>query len=445
MARGTTLIAATLALAMACGLASGEDVLVTTKNKRYEGQVIEMTASKITIKTTLHGFETTLTFARSEVASLDLDDIEPAPEGAEGEAENDPMQRFTADQLRKVGEDKTTPREVVKREGIPLYMEIPIKGGFGEEVYPKGIAESLKWAHENGVTDVIFRINSPGGEVWAALRIVELMNEYREGLRYHALIESSISAAIWPTFTCDTISMAPRSDVGGAVVYSHDANTGSFEVNKKFNSILMAKLATQAEESGHNPQVVRAMMITDQALYAIPMGDGTYHLTGEKPLSGVEGKDYVTLDDTKSILTLTANEAEKYGIATKLMDDKADSLRDALGYAEWDDAGGKGVELTEHWADECRDIRSDLLSSQASISAGWARYGAEKYIRGAIRALEQLKKDMIEYDKIARKASDGYELGPFAEELSSSWEGKFTREWVDRTIKEYRTKLLYGP
>ncbi len=444
MRTGTTLISATLALTMASGLAVGEDILVTTKNRRYEGQVVEQTASKIVFKTTLHGFETTLTFARSEIASLELDDHTPGAEVASGEEESDEIGSFTADQLRKVNTPKdAADREVVKREGVPLFLEVPIKGTFGEAVYPKGIVESLKWAHENEVTDVVFRIESPGGQVWAAERIVELMNEHRDGLRYHALIEDSISAAIWPTFTCDTISMAPRSTVGGAVIFTHDADTGEFEVDMKFNSIRMAKLATQAEESGHPGQVARCMVITDQELYAVRNGDGTYELVSSRP-SGEENLDYYMIDGPDTILTLTADQAGKYGIATKLESNDVDHLREALGYEEWDSAGDAGIELVEKWADKCNDMSREMLSRRASIVAGWSRLGNEKYLRGAIRALEQIKKDMIGYDRLARNA-DEYEMAPYADLISDSWEGDFTREWVDRQIQEYRTKLLYGP
>ncbi len=438
----TTRLAGTLALTMACGLAAGEDVLVTTKNRRYEGQVVDSTASKITFKTTLHGFETTLTFARSEVASLELDDVDPAPDAPL--VESDPVGEFTADQLRKVGDEKAAPMEVVKRDGVPLYLEVPLEGTFGEAIYPKGIAEALKWAHEHEVTDIVFRIESPGGAVWSAVRIVELMNEYRDGLRYHALIENSISAAIWPTFSCDTIVMAPRSTWGGAVIFRHDANTGEFEVDKKFNSIQMAKLATQAEESGHEGQIARAMMITDQELYAVRESDGTYTLTDSEPADGVIDRDYVLIDGPETILTLTANDAEMYGIARKLHENDLDELRDVLGYSEWDNAGDAGVRLTEQWADKCSGMSQEMQSRQASIMAGWGRYSNEKYIRGAIRALEQIKKDMIGYDRLARKADD-YEMAPYAQLISDSWEGDFTREWLDRTIQEYRTKLLYGP
>lgn len=270
------------------------------------------------------------------------------------------------------------------------------------------------------------------------------MNEYRDGFKYHAVIENSISAAIWPTFTCDTITMAPRSTWGGAVIFRHDANTGEFEVDKKFNSIQMAKLATQAEESGHNGQVARAMMITDQELYAIDMGDGTWELSDHKPDFGKEDIDWVVLDNKEDILTLTADQADKYGIAKKLGDKDLDDLRDLLGYAEWDSAGEAGIELTERWAGECNDMSLEMQSRQASIMAGWARYGSESYIRGAIRALEQIKRDMIGYDRLARQAEE-LEMAPYAQLISDSWEGDFTREWLDRTIKEYRTKLLYGP
>lgn len=446
MTRGKTLLSATLALAMAGAAAPGADVLVTTKNRRFEGQVVEMTASKVVIRTTLHGFETTLTFARSEIASLELDDTDPAPDAAPvGGEEADEADAFTADQLRKVEKEAEPVREApVKRDGVPMYMEIPLRGTFGEEIYPKGVAESLKFAVENGVTDVIFRIDSGGGEVWAAQRIVELMEEHTQTLRYHALIERSISASIWPTFNCDTITMAPASAFGGAVVFRVSDNSGSFEVDKKFNSIRMAELVAQAEENGHAGQVVRAMMLSEEKLYAAkPKGSDEWVFLSEMPADPSRYASFETIDTEQQILTLTANQADRYGIAAKLDTSDADALRARLGYAEWDHAGVVGDELTEEWAAKCQDMRQRLFAQGATISASIARVNSEKYLRGAIRALEQLKRDIIDYGRIVDDAQ-GLELGGLAEELDKGWE-KYTRTEIDRMIKEYRTKLLYGP
>ena len=445
------------------GLAHAEDIIVTTRGKRYVGTIVSETASKVRIKTVLHNIETTVELRRGEIASIEKrEDPEPASDDDAGGSDDAPSEgegssapsgtvelrdegptTFTPSASRSLTRGLRVTEAPAKREGVPMYLEIPLRGTFGEDIYPKGVGEALLWARENGVTDVVFRIESPGGAVWAAERIVELMNEQRGSMRYHALIERAISASIWPSFACDTISMAPRSGFGGAVAFRMDANTGSAEVDLKMNSIRMAEVVTEAEENGHPGQVVRAMMISDQELYAArPEGEQEWELLGSAPTDTSRYAELEALDTGESILTLTANQAEKFGIAPKLESERAEALRERLGYSAWDNAGPAGYELTEHYARACDDMLGKIRAQAATINSTIARYEAAQYIRPAIRALEQFKKDVAVYDRLTRQAQE-LDLGVVVSELDGNWR-KFTSQEVERILKEMRRRLR-GP
>lgn len=455
------LIAVCGALALS-GAALAEDVIVTTNGKRYVGTIVQQTASKVRIKTVLHNIPTTVEIRRGEIASIgkteeEAPEVDEAPSNAdEGpstdsgpstapsiEISDEGPSTFTPSASRSLTRGLSISEAPPKRDGVPMYLEIPLQGTFGEDIYPKGIGEALLWARENGVTDIVLRIDSPGGAVWSAERIVELMNEQRGSMRFHALIERAISASIWPSFACDTISMAPRSDFGGAVAFRMDANTGSAEVDLKMNSIRMADLVTQGEEHGHSEHVVRAMMISDQELHAVlPDGENEWVLRGSAPPDLSQYADYEALDKSDSILTLTANQAEKFGIAPKLESERADALREHLGYSEWDDAGPAGYELTEHYGKACDDMMGKIQAQAATINSSVARYQSAKYIRPAIRALEQFKKDVAVYDRLTRQAQE-LDLGVVVAEMDSNWR-QFTSQEVERILKEMRRQLR-GP
>lgn len=468
------------------GLAHAEDVIITTAGRRYVGTIVERTVSKIRIKTTLHNIPTVVELRMGEVARIEKTeedapeeerpseperveperpetdtptpselprkaakverrakkdlDVAPSADPAPSEVEEDGFREFT----RSASAARTRGLHVTpaptKRPGVPMYLEVPLRGTFGEDIYPKGVGEALLWAQENGVTDVLFRIESPGGAVWSAERIVELMNEYRGSLKFHALIERSISASIWPSFACDTIAMAPRSGFGGAVAFRIDADTGSAEVDLKMNSIRMAELVSQAEENGHSGHVVRAMMISDQALYAVlPEGEREWELRGSAPPPARRFDDVVPLDTPESILTLTAIQAETYGIAPRLESDDADAYLGVLGYDEWDSAGPAGYELTEHWSQACKEMMSKIEAQSAIVLSSLARYEAAEYVRPAIRALEEFKRDVARFDHLTRQAQE-LDLGVLIAEMDPTWR-KFTSTQVERVLNDLRRQI----
>ena len=487
-ARRLSVLVALCGVVGGTGLASAEDVIVTTAGRRYVGTIVERTVSKIRIRTTLHNIPTVVELRMGEVARIETTEVEAPEEAPEstgegeapdgegesepgGEVEDGPSEAPTeapsiedsvgdthsaAPSPAEVDEDRAhaftrsgsaartrglrvTPAPA-KRDGVPMYLEIPLEGTFGEEIFPKGVGEALIWAGEHGVTDIVFRIDSPGGAVWSAERIVELMNEYRGSMRFHALIERSISASIWPSFACDTIAMAPRSGFGGAVAYRMDADTGSAEVDLKMNSIRMAELVSQAEENGHSGHVVRAMMISDQSLYAVlPEGEGGWELRGSAPPASGRFDDVVPLDTAESILTLTANEAETYGIAPKLESEDTDAYLPVLGYGEWDSAGPAGYELTAHWGGECQEMMGKIQAQSAIALSSLARYEAAEYVRPAIRALEEFKRDVARFDHLTRQAQE-LDLGVLIEEMDPTWR-KFTSTQVERVLTDLRRQI----
>lgn len=465
------------------GLASAEDVIVTTAGRRYVGTIVERTVSKIRIQTKLHNIPTVVELRMGEVARIEKTE-DPAPEKATedvpseatpeseapepsvpdadsptdaprteetisnapamdpapAETEEDRFREFTRSGSAARTRGLNLTPAPAKREGVPMYLEIPLRGTFGEEIFPKGVGEALLWAQDHGVTDILFRIESPGGAVWSAERIVELMNEYRGSLKFHALIERSISASIWPSFACDTIAMAPRSGFGGAVAFRIDADTGSAEVDLKMNSIRMAELVSQAEENGHSGHVVRAMMISDQSLYAVlPEGQREWELRGSAPPPSARFDDVVPLDTPESILTLTAIQAEKYGIAPKLESEEADAYLNVLGYPEWDSAGPAGYELTEHWSEECKEMMSKIEAQSAIALSSLARYEAAQYVRPAIRALEEFKRDVARFDHLTRQAQE-LDLGVLIAEMDPTWR-KFTSTQVERVLNDLRRQI----
>jgi len=368
------------------------DEVVLRDGSVYTGTIVSQTRRQVIIDTVVSGIRTRITLDRRECKSIVRGETPTTTPAVEGVPTGIP----TIGGGRKIEEDAAP--VILKREGYDLIMEVPMEGVFGQDIYPLSVENTLEWAAERGVTDVVFRMNSPGGEVWASEEIVEIMADYADKFRYHALIEHAISATIWPSFFCDTITMAPGATFGGAVVFMTD-DTGSAEVDKKMTSIMAAKLAASAEANGHSPYLVKAMMLSEEAVYAVRRG-GEWVLTNEIPTEG----DYETIDGPDTVLTLTAADAAKYGIVTAIDDRSMEAFTEVQGIIDWDHVVDEPTEIADEANAECKALRSKLLGTIISFYREQGVWAGRSSIRGSAAALQNMRRQLGRYKSHLRKA-----------------------------------------
>ncbi|MEM9373755.1 MAG: hypothetical protein AAGA55_08940 [Planctomycetota bacterium] len=379
-------------MGFSASVATGDEI-VLRDGTVYTGTIVSQSRREVVIDTEISGIRTRIRLDRREVRSI----VRGETPTTRPEVEDRPSSIPTIGGDRD--EEKAKP-VVLKREGYDLIMEVPMEGTFGQDIYPLSVQNTLDWASERGVTDVVFRMNSPGGEVWAAEEIVEIMADYADQFRYHALIEHAISATIWPSFFCDTITMAPGATFGGAVVFRRDG-TGSAEVDKKMTSIMAAKLSASAEANGHSPYLVKAMMLSEEAVYAVRRG-GEWVLTNEIPAEG----NYETIDGPDTVLTLTADDASKYGIVTAIDDRSMDAFTEVQGIIDWDHVVDEPTELADKANAKCKDLRSKLLGTIISFYREQDVWAARSSIRGSGAALQNMRRQLGRYKSYLRKAEE---------------------------------------
>lgn len=384
-------VAAGLAAAPACG-----DTVTMRDGTVHQGTIVENTPRAITLRTVIANIPTTLELPKSQVRDYSVE-----------EATRIDQRRPQAEPERRA-EPEAAPPAVMKRDGVPLVLEIPLVGTFGEDIYPKSVAVALDWAAEHRVSDVVFRVNSPGGEVWAAQRIVEIMDRHADELRYHALVERGISASIWPVFACSTITMPPGATLGGAVVYS--TASGSAEVDLKLNSILSAELSARAERNGHSGAVVRAMMLSSAELYAWrPRGtEDPWRLTDTRHDAYFRApeREIETIDTSASILTLTSDRAGWLGVATPADDGTLGALAASVSFDDYDDAGPFGTEASGEWTETCSSLRKEISLTVREILLDYGRAGETKSISTAISALSSARQGLNTLQRLHRQAQD---------------------------------------
>ncbi len=329
------LVAACLFSAAAAG-----DVIRTKDGREFVGLIVKETATSVTIDTIVSNIRSPVTLRRSEIREIERgpvadDFFEPKkPGGAVPSPSVKPAER---DRPARPASRQPTGA----RAGETMFLEIPIEGTFGEDIIPIGVANALDGAKRRGVREIVFRINSNGGFVWAAEDIAKILDERAADFTYHAVIEKAISASIWVALSCETMHMAPGSTIGAAVVFSVDESTGEAEVDAKMNSAIAGGLAARAEKNGHNPDVVRAMVLGASELWEWVDESGEVRVGAAVP-KGVRASDSKKIDDAKSVLTLTAEDAVRLGFARPIETASGVALAAALGAEGWRSGGTTG-------------------------------------------------------------------------------------------------------
>ncbi len=407
------------------------DEVVMRDGTVHTGKVVSRDRRTIVIDTEIHGISTRLELDRRSVRSIVIsDDAEETPATTTDAGSPSTLSIPTAVEPE---EDEDV---VLKRDGYNLVLEVPLKGTFGQDIYPLGIANSLAWAKEVGVTDVVFRINSGGGEVWCASDMVEIMKEYRGDFKMHMLIESAISASIWPSFTCDTITMAPGSDFGGAVVYR--ASTNNLEVDKKMNSIYASKLSSAAEANGHLGILVPAMIVSDNSVYAYKDQNGEWQFSDTT--EGIPS-NYETIDGPDTILTLTHKQAQKYGLTYIL--EGGNSLEEFCelhGIEKWDNAGQFGYETVAEDVEDCKRVRDRMLASINGFYTELAQYNAANYVRTAGSALNGMNRYLGQYKRLINDAEEMH-MPSIVDSFEQAIDVTYWQNWIRDTKQDIRNRF----
>jgi hypothetical protein len=408
------------------------DEVIMRDGTVHRGKVVSRDRRTVTIDTEVHGISTRLDLDRRRVKSIVIDDAQDTP--ATTTTTNAP----SIPSLPSAKEEVEEENKIIKRDGYNLILEVPLEGTFGQDIYPLGVANSLEWAKDVGVTDVVFRINSGGGEVWCSNDMVDIMNDYREDFKMHMLIESAISASIWPSFNCDTITMAPGSDFGGAVVYRQV--TGNLEVDKKMNSIWANKLASAAEAQGHLGILVPAMIVSENAVYAYKDASGEWAFSNT-----TEGlpSNYETIDGPDTILTLTQKQALKYGLTFGLTEGNSlQEWTEVHGIEKWDNAGDFGYNTVKADVDDCKRVRDRLEASITSFYTELDIFNSSGSRRIGGAALQSMKKNLGMYKRYIRDAEEMH-MPSIVDSFEQAIDVTYWQGWITETQRKIR--ILMGP
>ncbi|MBN2324348.1 MAG: nodulation protein NfeD [Spirochaetes bacterium] len=220
---------------------------------------------------------------------------------------------------------------------------IPVQGDIDRALVVflrRGIDRALS----EGAGLIVFDINTFGGRVDSALQIATLIGSIR-GAQTAAFISTSPeglgvswSAGALISFACSRLFMAPGTSIGAAApVYLTQEGTKAAE--EKTVSAVRTQIAALAEKNGYPVNIARAMVDADLELYEVDTENGLVVLTEDEISAliagGTDVKKGRIVSRKGKLLTLTANESERYGVSSGTVDGM-EELREAIGVESWE-------------------------------------------------------------------------------------------------------------
>lgn len=213
-----------------------------------------------------------------------------------------------------------------------LYVEVPMEGTFGVDVYGDAILQTVRMAAADPyIQHVIYVIDCQQGN----LLDKDIVGTHQDELEFHALVRDGLTTAVFPIFFCDTIFVVDGSRIGGLPLHRF-VPQGSEEVTAKMVGIFTNQLASAAETHGHNPDIVRAMIDQTKSLHYW-RENGEVHVTNTEPASTGHLQDYehITPFFEGATVTLDDEQAVKLGLAQRLEEFDAVWIGDQLGATHW--------------------------------------------------------------------------------------------------------------
>ena len=196
-------------------------------------------------------------------------------------------------------------------------------------------------ALNQGAEYIIFEIDTFGGRVDSALQITSFITSIRNA-RTIAWVNSgeasmgvSWSAGALIAFACDEIFMAPGTSIGAAAPVAASPDGSVSATGEKTVAAIRSQIAALAERNGHPTALALAMVDSDVELWEVLVNGQTQALTlGELERLERDARQTVErvgiISPPGKLLSLTAGEAELFGLASGLKDSR-EALFAALG------------------------------------------------------------------------------------------------------------------
>jgi len=289
---------------------------------------------------------------------------------------------------------------------------ITIDGEIMLELATASLEQAIAEAADKGPLFILLEVDTPGGRLDLAQRISAAITKaancrticFVKGGKYGG----AISAGVAVTLACNKIYMANNTVLGGAtpIVISEQGpqelkKAYGEAVGEKFASIWRANLASLAERSNRPTLLARAMV--DKDIEVVEVSDAKGKRFFINPADKKPQQNLVKTWNTKnSLLTLTADEACKCGMADKVVGSRQEVLADCN--------ADKAEIVTDNCFQQARQDfkRAELRFSQLrkSLDLKIKYLENEQTLPKALRYLRDIRTDFKSLISLAKKYPD---------------------------------------
>lgn len=175
---------------------------------------------------------------------------------------------------------------------------------------------ALKDFIKKGVCFVVLDLDTPGGEVLAALKIVDLLQKM--DVEHHIPIVAfvnnwAVSAGAMLAYSCRFIGSVPNALMGAAEPVIVGQGGEMISASEKVNSALRAEFANIASFYGRNPFIAEAMV--DKDLILVLRNHHIVKLRDEDEVIKTGPSPDVVISERGKLLTLNAQEMVDWGVS----------------------------------------------------------------------------------------------------------------------------------
>ena len=163
---------------------------------------------------------------------------------------------------------------------------------------------------------VVLDLNTPGGEVLAALKIVDLLQKL--DIQHHIpviafLDDWAVSAGAMLAYSCRFIGIGPHSIMGAAEPVIAEAEGSMVSASEKVNSTLRAEFANLSSFYGRDSMIAEAMV--DKDIILVMRNHRITQLNSEEEIHQGGSNPDLILSGKGKLLTLNAKQLIDYGVA----------------------------------------------------------------------------------------------------------------------------------
>lgn len=200
-------------------------------------------------------------------------------------------------------------------------LAVEIEGPILSHAYARAIHTGRIEAKNRGVEALVLEINTPGGRLDVAEKMVEEIRAV-EDIPTIAWLKGkgALSAGVWVSLACDKIVMSPGTAIGASTPYHFEDGVAKV-LEEKFVSALRSQYAAAARAHGRSGALAEATIDPGLEIWKVKRGDTLAYVDKLGATDADRANRVRVVCPAGKLLSVSAHEALKLGLADAIVRD----------------------------------------------------------------------------------------------------------------------------